>query len=191
MVTSFLYKEEVRRMSTLNGSIAWTKRGLRVIHLAHEEARYAGATAIGREHILLGLLREGRGMGAEILRTMQVDEGVVRQALHLPRSPQVASSGITTNPLLRWLRRWRRSSSILPWDALRLNEQARQCLDTAMEEAQTLHVRFVGTEHLLFGIASVEEIDGDTEKALGRFHFHANQVHEQIVRLYRSANMMR
>lgn len=178
-------------MVALNGSAGWTKRALRVIHLAHEEAKYAGASAIGQEHLLLGLLREGRGMAAEILRTTQVDEGAVRQALHIPRPPQAMLASTTSNPLVRWLRRWRRSSQVLPWDALRLNEQARWCLDKAMEEAQTLNVRFVGTEHLLFGLASVEESGGDTEKVLERFHLYATQVHERVVRLYRSTNIMR
>lgn len=176
-------------MATLNGSVSWTKRALRVLHLAHEEAKYAGAPSIGIEHILLGLLREGCGMGAEILRATQVDEGVVRQSLHIPRPPQAAVFGITTNPLLRWLRRWRRSSSVLQWDALRLNEQARWCLAKAMEEAQALRVRFVGTEHLLFGLASVEESGGDASQVLSRFHLNASQVHEQIVRLYHNANV--
>ena len=175
-------------MVIADGSVTWTKRALRVIHLAHEEAKYAGSHAIGLEHILLGLLREGHGMGAEILRTMQVDEGKIRQAIQIPRPPQAAPSLMRANPLFRWLRRrLRRSSPTLEWDALRLDEQAKQCLDKAIEEVQTLHVRFVGTEHLLFGLASIEE--GDSEKALGHLRLDARQVHEHVVRLYRRSNI--
>lgn len=177
-------------MVAFHSRVAWTKRALRVMHLAHEEARYANAPAIGIEHILLGLLREGRGMGAKILRTMQIDEYVVRQTLHMPHPLQAESSDTIIGPLVHWLRRWWHSSSIGSWDALHLNGQARSCLDKAMDEVQALHVRFVGTEHLLFGLASVEEVGNDAKKELAGFQFAAAQIHEHIVRLYRNAHII-
>lgn len=179
-------------MITSDGSLPWTKRALRVLHFAHQEARFAGSHSIGVEHLLLGLLRERHGMGAKILRTVQVDEDSVRHALSLPCPPQATLSVITSVPFLRWLRRWRRRSSAqLGWDALRLDEQAKRCFEKAAEEAQTLHVGFIGTEHLLFGVASAEQGEGAVEKAHNQLRLDASQIHEQVVRLYQHAHIMR
>ncbi len=178
-------------MSMLTGSVPWTKRAVRVLHLAHEEARYAGSQTIGVEHILLGLLREGHGMGAEILRSMQVDEGAIRYALGIARPTQEASSLWATYPLVRWLnRRLRRSSSPLAWDALRLSEQAKRCFEKAAESAQMLHVRFIGTEHVLFGLVSVKESEGAAGNILSPLSLDTRQVQEQVVRLYQRAHLM-
>lgn len=177
-------------MTMLTGSVPWTKRAVRVLHLAHEEARSAGSPVISVEHILLGLLREGHGMGAEILRAMQVDEGAIRHALGIPRPAQAASSPLATHLLVRWLRRrLRRSSSPLAWDALRLNEQAKRCIEEAAEAAQMLHVRFIGTEHVLFGLASVKESGGATGNILSSLSLDAHQVQEQVIRLYQRAHL--
>ena len=45
----------------------------RVLELAFDEARQLGHTYIGTEHILLGLIREGEGVAAQVLRNLGAD----------------------------------------------------------------------------------------------------------------------
>ncbi|HOB23194.1 MAG TPA: Clp protease N-terminal domain-containing protein, partial [Bacillota bacterium] len=59
--------------------LAFTPRAKRVLELAWDEARQMGVNYIGTEHILLGLIREGEGVAAQVLRAMNVDAGKVRQ----------------------------------------------------------------------------------------------------------------
>jgi len=66
------------------GQIAFTPRTKRVLELAIDEARQLGHTYIGTEHILLGLIREGEGVAAQVLRNLNVDlESVRRQVIEL------------------------------------------------------------------------------------------------------------
>src|ERR1700690_1219934 len=55
------------------GNIPYTPRVKRVLALAGEEARALNHTYVGTEHILLGLLREGDGVAAKVLKNLDVD----------------------------------------------------------------------------------------------------------------------
>ena len=57
----------------------FTDRTRRVIVLAQEEARTLGHNYIGTEHILLGLIREGEGVAAQVLGNLGGDLNSVRQ----------------------------------------------------------------------------------------------------------------
>ncbi len=61
------------------GQIGFTPRAKRVLELAFDEARQLGHTYIGTEHILLGLIREGEGVAAQVLRNMGADIDKVRK----------------------------------------------------------------------------------------------------------------
>ncbi len=61
------------------GDVPLTARAKKVIELAVEEARNLNHTYIGTEHILLGLLQEGEGVAAKILRSLNVDLEKTRQ----------------------------------------------------------------------------------------------------------------
>jgi ATP-dependent Clp protease ATP-binding subunit ClpC len=66
------------------GQIGFTPRAKRVLELAFDEARQLGHTYIGTEHILLGLIREGEGVAAQVLHNLGVDlERVRKQVLDL------------------------------------------------------------------------------------------------------------
>ena len=58
----------------------FTDRARRVIVLAQEEARTLQHNYIGTEHLLLGLIREGEGVGTQVLIKMDVDLGELRSA---------------------------------------------------------------------------------------------------------------
>ena len=57
----------------VSGSIPYTPRVKKVLALANKEAKALNHSYVGTEHILLGLLREGEGVAARVLRRMEVD----------------------------------------------------------------------------------------------------------------------
>lgn len=59
--------------------LAFTPRAKRVLELAWDEARNSGVNYIGTEHILLGLIREGEGVAAQVLTAIGVEADSVRQ----------------------------------------------------------------------------------------------------------------
>jgi ATP-dependent Clp protease ATP-binding subunit ClpC len=63
------------------GNIPYTPRVKKVLDLAKREAKNLNHTYIGTEHILLGLLREGDGVAAQILRSLDVDIEQTRQEI--------------------------------------------------------------------------------------------------------------
>ena len=61
------------------GEIPFTPRAKRVLELAIEEARLLGHNYVGTEHLLLGLIREGEGVAAQVLTELGVDRKRVRE----------------------------------------------------------------------------------------------------------------
>lgn len=62
-----------------SGNVPFTPRAKKVLQLAAAEARSLGHTYVGTEHILLGLLREGEGVAAQVLRNLNVDPDTTRE----------------------------------------------------------------------------------------------------------------
>ena len=68
--------------STLvSGDIPFTPRAKRVIELSMEEARSLGHNYIGTEHLLLGLIREGEGVAAQVLLSLELDLSKLRSEI--------------------------------------------------------------------------------------------------------------
>lgn len=63
------------------GQVMFTPRGKKVLELSLREALQLGHGYIGAEHILLGLIREGHGVAAQVLHQLNVDLNELRQAL--------------------------------------------------------------------------------------------------------------
>ena len=64
--------------TVVSGDIPFTPRAKRVVELSMEEARGLGHNYIGTEHLLLGLLREGEGVAAQVLLSLGLDLDKVR-----------------------------------------------------------------------------------------------------------------
>ena len=64
--------------TVISGDIPFTPRAKRVIELSMEEARSLGHNYIGTEHLLLGLLREGEGVAAQVLTGLGLDLNKLR-----------------------------------------------------------------------------------------------------------------
>src|SRR6516164_6998547 len=73
------------------GNIPYTPRVKKVLDLAKREAKNLNHTYIGTEHILLGLLREGDGVAARILRSLDVDIEQTRQEILKELDPNFAA----------------------------------------------------------------------------------------------------
>ena len=65
--------------SPATGHIPFTRRAKKVLELSLREALQLGHDYIGTEHILLGLIREGEGVGAQVLTRLGADLNSVRQ----------------------------------------------------------------------------------------------------------------
>jgi ATP-dependent Clp protease ATP-binding subunit ClpC len=108
----------------------FTDRARRVLTLAQEEARLLNHSFIGTEHILLGLLSEGDGMGAEALRSLGVSFDVVRDKVEeiVGASTSIASGAPPFTP------------------------RAKKVLELSLREALQLNHSYIGTEHILLGL---------------------------------------
>lgn len=111
-----------------HGHLPVTQRVRSVLEYALEEARDLGEDAIGPQHLVLGLLREGGGLAAQAFRELGVTLERARARLRRPDEPEEA---------------------LLPDD---LTERARVLLELAQEEARRLGHEAVGTEEMLLGM---------------------------------------
>jgi ATP-dependent Clp protease ATP-binding subunit ClpC len=73
------------------GNIPYTPRVKKVIALAQKEAKNLNHTYVGTEHLLLGLLREGDGVAAKVLRALDVDIELARQEILKELDPNFAA----------------------------------------------------------------------------------------------------
>ncbi|MCC6745048.1 MAG: ATP-dependent Clp protease ATP-binding subunit, partial [Acidobacteria bacterium] len=114
----------------------YTEKARRVIFFARYEASQFGASAIEAEHILLGLLREDKGLTNRFF----------------PR-PQGSIESIRKEIEGRTVVREKISTSVdLPLSAV-----AKRVLSYAQEESERLQHRYIGTEHLLLGLLREEK----------------------------------
>src|SRR5246127_2560625 len=74
------------------GNIPYTPRVKKVLSLAAKEAKALNHTYVGTEHILLGLLREGDGVAARVLKNLDVDIEQTRQEILKELDPNFASA---------------------------------------------------------------------------------------------------
>jgi ATP-dependent Clp protease ATP-binding subunit ClpA len=79
-VVRFQVEEIIGRgESVQSGHIPFTPRAKKVLELSLREALQLGHDYIGTEHILLGLIREGEGVAAQVLQQLGADLNLVRQ----------------------------------------------------------------------------------------------------------------
>src|SRR5215472_15488204 len=108
----------------------FTERARRVLSLAQEEAQRFQHNYIGTEHLLLGLVREGEGAAAQVLRKLGVELDKVRSAIEhiIGRGDRIVLGQIGLTP------------------------RAKKVIELAIDEARRLNHHYIGTEHLLLGL---------------------------------------
>jgi ATP-dependent Clp protease ATP-binding subunit ClpC len=78
----------------MGGSIPYTPRVKKVLHLAGKEAKALNHSYVGTEHILLGLLREGEGVAARVLRDLEVDIERTRNEILQELDPKFSADDV-------------------------------------------------------------------------------------------------
>lgn len=120
----------------------FTERAQKVLFLARDEARRLGHPAVGTEHLLLGLLREGDGIAARALQALGVNLNKVRREVEKIVVPGDLKSG----------------------EEIGLTPRAKKVLELAQEEGRKHGVSYVGTEHILLGL--IREGEGVAARVL-------------------------
>ncbi len=108
----------------------------RALTLAHEEAHGYGHNYIGTEHVLLGIIREGEGVGARSLSSLGVD-------LHAAREAVETIVGRVGYPA---------GKEVPPPGWIPYTPRVRKVIGLASDESRRLGHDHIGTEHLLLGI---------------------------------------
>ena len=106
----------------------FTDRARKVMQLANQEAQRFNHEYIGTEHILLGLVKEGSGVAANVLKNLEVDLRKIR--LEVEKLVQSGPEMVTVGKLPQ-------------------TPRAKKVIEYSMEEARNLNHSYVGTEHIL------------------------------------------
>jgi ATP-dependent Clp protease ATP-binding subunit ClpA len=132
--------------TTSPSEITLSPRTKKIIELAIDEARKLGHSHVGTEHLLLGVVREGEGVAGRVLESLGVNLEKVRHQViaTLGQSPGGATTAYSPPP---------RTHSATALD--RLDDAAKRALALAMNEAVGLGHTWLGTDHLLLGLISV------------------------------------
>ena len=147
------------------GQVGLTPRSKKVIDLAMDEARRVGHHYIGTEHLLLGLIREGEGIAAGVLESLDVRLDKVRSEVI-----KVLFSGVPDRGSLIEMGTEGRFD--------RFTERARRVLTLAQEEALRFKHNYMGTEHLLLGL--VWEVEGVAAKVLSNLGIEPANVRSAV-----------
>ena len=174
-------REEVKAIvgtgkSTVSGHIPFTPRAKKTLELALREALQLHHDYIGTEHILLGVMREGDGAGAQVLKQHSADLMPIRMAVLdlLSTVPTEATRG------RRWLRR---RSAADPGEAPEPGEPAElrttPAADTSLSEAARLAgSQPVGSHHLL--LAALGDPDTAAARALAALGVDLDQARDAL-----------
>jgi len=136
----------------------FTERARKVMLHAKEEARRFGHDYIGTEHILLGLVKEGTGVAAHVLKSLNVDLKRIRVEVEKLVQSGSASSGQQQPPF---------------------TPRAKKVIELSMEEARNIGHNYVGTEHLLLGL--LRENEGIAAKVLLNMGLKLETVREEVL----------
>ncbi len=138
----------------------FTDRARKVMALANQEAQRFNHEYIGTEHILLGLVKEGSGVGANVLKNLSVDLRKVRLEVEklVKSGPEMVTMG-----------------------KLPQTPRAKKVIEFAIEEARNLNHNYVGTEHLLLGL--LREHDGVAAQVLMNLGLKLEEVREEVLNL--------
>jgi Clp amino terminal domain, pathogenicity island component len=137
----------------------FTERARRVVVLAREEARMLNHNYVGTEHILLGLIHEGRGVAARALESLGISLQVVRQQVEeiIGQGQEAPSGHIPFTP------------------------RAKKVLELSLSEALQRGDQYIGTEHILLGL--IREGDGVAAQVLVKLGADLNRVRQQVIQL--------
>jgi ATP-dependent Clp protease ATP-binding subunit ClpC len=138
----------------------FTDRARKVMQLANQEAQRFNHEYIGTEHILLGLVKEGTGVAANVLKNLDIDLRKIR--LEVEKIVQAGPDMVTMGKLPQ-------------------TPRAKKVIEYSIEEARTLNHNYVGTEHLLLGL--LREQEGVAAQVLMNLGLKLEDVREEVLNL--------
>ena len=136
----------------------FTDRAKKVMNLARQEAQRFNHEYLGTEHILLGLVQEGSGVAANVLKNMGIDLNKIRMEVE---------KIVKTGP------------SMVTMGQLPFTPRAKKVLELSMEEAGNLGHNYIGTEHLLLGL--IKENEGIAAQVLLNLGVKLEDVREEVL----------
>ncbi|KAG2565872.1 hypothetical protein PVAP13_7NG147400 [Panicum virgatum] len=137
----------------------FTEKAIKVIMLAQEEARRLGHNFVGTEQILLGLIGEGTGIAAKVLKSMGINLKDARVEVEkiIGRGSGFVAVEIPFTP------------------------RAKRVLELSLEEARQLGHNYIGSEHLLLGL--LREGEGVAARVLESLGADPNNIRTQVIRM--------
>src|SRR5688572_18616699 len=136
----------------------FTDRAKKVMNLARQEAQRFNHEYLGTEHILLGLVQEGSGVAANVLKNMAIDLNKIRAEVE-----KIVKTGPT----------------MVTMGQLPFTPRAKKVLELSMEEASNLGHNYIGTEHLLLGL--IKENEGIAAQVLMNLGVKLEDVREEVL----------
>jgi ATP-dependent Clp protease ATP-binding subunit ClpC len=136
----------------------FTDRAKKVMNLARQEAQRFNHEYLGTEHILLGLVQEGSGVAANVLKQMQIDLDKIRVEVE---------KIVKTGP------------SMVTMGQLPFTPRAKKVLELSLEEAGNLGHNYIGTEHILLGL--IKENEGIAAQVLMNLGVKLEDVREEVL----------
>jgi ATP-dependent Clp protease ATP-binding subunit ClpC len=166
----------------------FSDRARKVMQFANAEAQRSGSDYILPEHILLAMLREGTGVGVQVLTNLGVDlarlnSEIERLCLSPPAPPSLALESPGPQPAVSRLKRFfaRLWDDSLRSRGLPQNVTAKKVIENAMEEARDLKHGYIGTEHLL--LALLDEHDSPPAQVLNALGVRWEDLREETARV--------
>ena len=138
----------------------FTDRARKVMQLANQEAQRFNHEYIGTEHVLLGLIKEGSGVAANVLKNLDVDLRKIR--LEVEKLVQSGPDMVTMGKLPQ-------------------TPRAKKVIEYSMEEARNLNHNYVGTEHILLGL--LREQEGVAAQVLMNLGLKLEEVRDEVLNL--------
>jgi len=142
----------------------FTDRARKVMALANQEAQRFNHEYVGTEHVLLGLVKEGQGVAANVLHSLGIDLKKIRLEVE-----KIVKSG----------------PDMVTMGKLPQTPRAKKVLEFAIEEARNLGHNYVGTEHLLLGL--LREHDGVAAQVLMNLGLKLDDVRSEILNILGAA----
>jgi len=138
----------------------FTDRARKVMALANQEAQRFNHEYIGTEHVLLGLVKEGSGVGANVLKNLGVDLAKIRMEVE---------KQVKTGP------------DMVTMGKLPQTPRAKKVIEYAIEEARNLNHNYVGTEHILLGL--LREQEGVAAQVLLNLGMQLEDIRDEVLHL--------
>ena len=137
----------------------FTERAEKSISIANEIAIELGHSYIGTEHLLYGLLKEGKGIASKILENQNLKENIIREKIE-------ELIGVEE-------KKEKKTVSFTP--------RTKRVIENAFKESKKVRSDYIGTEHLLIGI--IRETDSIAIRILMDLDINLQKLYNEIIKV--------